>query len=115
MLSLGERCQRKLAMQVGPRADEHSIDIGRLDDLPPVVGRASESPFLLNAATTLRRAVADRDQLDVRHFCQVRKMPLLADPSSADDAEADWFGNIHRVTTLVTRPTAATKKHACKR
>ena len=89
VLARAERGGRHLAVHVGPGADAHRVDVGRVDDLLPARVHPADPELLRDPLPRLLRPVGDRDQLDAGLGPELGDVMLARVGAGADEADAD--------------------------
>ena len=89
VLARAERGGRHLAVHVGPGADAHRVDVGRVDDLLPARVHPADAELARHPLARFLRPVGDRDQLDPGLGLQLGDVVLARVGAGADEADAD--------------------------
>src|SRR5207244_2020237 len=75
--------------RVRPGADADGIDVGRSDDLAPVVGGPREPELLRGALAGLLAAIGDDDELDAGRRAEPGNVTPAGDPAGADESDSN--------------------------
>jgi hypothetical protein len=88
MLSLFQCCESDRAVQVGPRANHHGVNIRIANQISPAVVGSGDIEFRSSPSSRLGTPVADGNQLDIFARLESRYMPPPSVLSKADNANA---------------------------
>src|SRR5205823_2299441 len=80
---------RDRAVEIGPGADDDSVDLVRLDEVFPVLEDARDLELACHPGGGVAVLVADADNLDPRQRLEAGKVPCAGNRPRADDADAD--------------------------